>query len=56
MNQLVKLLKLDVVFYTADRGLLGKAIYEPAGSEDHSASLLTDYERAVATWTYANNS
>ena len=30
-------------------------IYEPAGSEDHSASLLTDYERAVATWTYANN-
>ena len=55
MNQLIKLLKLDVVFYTADRGLLGKAIYEPAGSEDHSASLLTDYERAVATWTYANN-
>ena len=43
-----------MVFYTADRGLLGKAIYE-RGSEDHSASLLTDYERAVATWTYANN-
>lgn len=55
MNQLIKLLKLDVVFYPAERDLLDDALYEPAGTEDRSASLLTDYERAVATWTYANN-
>ena len=55
MNQLIKLLKLDVVFYPAERDLLGDALYEPAGTKDRSASLLTDYERAVATWTYANN-
>lgn len=55
MNQLVKLLKLDVVFYPAEHGTLGKALYESAGTENRSASLLTDYERAVATWTYTNN-
>lgn len=55
MNQLVKLLKLDVVFYPAEHGTLGEALYESAGTEDRSASLLTDYERAVATWTFTNN-
>ena len=55
MNQLVKLLKLDVVFYPAEHGTLGGALYESAGTEDRSASLLTDYERAVATWTFTNN-
>ena len=55
MNQLVKLLKLDVVFYTAEHGTLGKTLYESAGTENRSASLFTDYERAVATWTYTNN-
>ena len=55
MNQLVKLLKLDVVFYPAEHGTLGKALYESAGTENRSASLLTDYERAVATWTFTNN-
>ena len=55
MNQLIKLLKLDVVFYPVERDLLDDALYEPASTEDRSASLLTDYERAVATWTYANN-
>ncbi len=55
MNQLIKLLKLDVVFYTAEHGTLGKTLYESAGTENRSASLLTDYERAVATWTYTNN-
>lgn len=55
MNQLVKLLKLDVVFYPAEHGTLDKALYESAGTENRSASLLTDYERAVATWTYTNN-
>lgn len=55
MNQLIKLLKLDVVFYTAEHGTLGKTLYESAGTENRSASLFTDYERAVATWTYTNN-
>lgn len=49
MNQLIKLLKLDVVFYTAEHGTLGKTLYESAGTENRSASLFTDYERAVAT-------
>ncbi len=55
MSQLIKLLKLDVVFYPAAHGLLGDALYEPAGTEDRSATLLSDYERAVATWTFTNN-
>ena len=55
MSQLIKLLKLDVVFYPAEHGLLGDALYEPAGTEDRSAALLSDYERAVATWTLSNN-
>ena len=44
MNQLVKLLKLDVVFYPAEHGTLGEALYESAGTEDRSA-----------TWTFTNN-
>lgn len=55
MSQLIKLLKIDTVFYPAENGLLGHALYEPAGAEDHSAALLSDYERAVATWTFTNN-
>mgnify|MGYP000019589009 FL=1 len=39
----------------AEHGTLGKALYESAGTENRSASLLTDYERAVATWTFTNN-
>ena len=42
MNQLIKLLKLDVVFYAAEHGTLGKTLYESAGTENRSASLLTD--------------
>lgn len=55
MSQLVKLLRLDVVFYPADGDLLGEPLYESAGAEDHRTSLLTEYERAVATWTFNNN-
>lgn len=55
MNQLVKLLRLDIVFYPASGDLLGDALYEPAGTQDRSASILTEYERAVATWTFTNN-
>ncbi len=55
MSQLVKLLRLDVVFYPADGDLLGEPLYESAGAEDHRTSLFTEYERAVATWTFNNN-
>ena len=55
MSQLVKLLKLDVVFYPAKGEHLGEALYEGAATEDRSAPLLTEYERAVATWTFTNN-
>lgn len=55
MNQLIKLLRLDIVFYPASGDLLGDALYEPAGTQDRSASILTEYERAVATWTFTNN-
>ena len=55
MSQLIKLLRLDIVFYPASGDLLGDALYEPAGTQDRSASILTEYERAVATWTFTNN-
>lgn len=55
MSQLIKLLRLDIVFYPASGDLLGDALYEPAGRQDRSASILTEYERAVATWTFTNN-
>lgn len=55
LSQLIKLLRLDTVFYPAAGDLLGDPIYEPAGTDDRSAEVLTDYERAVATWTFTNN-
>lgn len=55
MSQLKKLLKLDIVFYPASGDLLGDALYEPAGNEDRSEKLLTEYDRAVATWAFTNN-
>ncbi len=55
MSQLIKLLRLDIVFYPASGDLLEDALYEPAGTQDRSASILTEYERAVATWTFTNN-
>lgn len=55
MSQLIKLLKLDIVFYPAKGDLLGDALYEPAGTGDRSEAILTEYERAVATWTFTNN-
>ena len=55
LSQLIKLLRLDTVFYPATGDLLGEPIYEQAGTEDHTAEIITDYERAVATWTFTNN-
>lgn len=55
MSQLIKLLGLDVVFYPARDGVLGQPLYAAASTDDRSAELLTDYERAIATWTFGNN-
>ena len=55
LSQLIKLLRLDTVFYPATGDLLGEPIYKQAGTEDHASEIITDYERAVATWTFTNN-
>ena len=55
MSQLIKLLRLDIVFYPAKNGRLDEPIYMGAGVEHEHDELLTDYERAVATWTFTNN-
>lgn len=55
MRQLVKLLGLDVLFYPAENGRLGTPLYQSAGAWDKSNELSSEYERAVATWTFTNN-
>ena len=55
MNQLIKLLRVDVVFYPAEGDTLGSPLFEGAGAASSAAELTSDYERAVAMWAFANN-
>ena len=55
MSQLIKLLRVDVVFYPAEGDGLGEALYQGAGTEDAHTELVCDYERAVAMWAFTNN-
>ncbi len=55
MSQLVKLLARDVVFYPVESGRLGEPLYREAGEPHPHDDILTEDERAVATWAYTNN-
>lgn len=55
MSQLVKLLARDVVFYPVENGRLGEPLYREAGEGHPHDDILTEDERAVATWAYTNN-
>lgn len=55
MSQLIKLLRVDVVFYPAEGDGLGEPLYQAAGTEDARDELVCDYERAVAMWAFTNN-
>ncbi|MDO4437802.1 MAG: sensor histidine kinase KdpD [Coriobacteriaceae bacterium] len=55
MSQLIKLLRVDVVFYPAEGEGLGEPLYQGAGTEHDHDELISDYERAVAMWAFTNN-
>ncbi|MDO4437693.1 MAG: sensor histidine kinase KdpD [Coriobacteriaceae bacterium] len=55
MSQLIKLLRVDVVFYPAEGEGLGEPLYQGAGTEHEHGELVGDYERAVAMWAFTNN-
>lgn len=55
-EQLVKLLRRDVVFYPAEEGRLAEPFVLPAREgEDRSALYLSENEKAVAAWVFQNN-
>ncbi|MDY2777521.1 MAG: sensor histidine kinase KdpD [Collinsella sp.] len=55
MDQLVKLLSRDIVFYPVENGHLGEPMYAESGSPHPHDAVTNENERAVATWSYTNN-
>lgn len=53
--QIAKLVKRDCVFYPEKDGILDDPIYASWEDEAPHKDVLTDNERAVATWTFKNN-
>ncbi|MFQ8600950.1 MAG: sensor histidine kinase, partial [Oscillospiraceae bacterium] len=55
-EQLVKLLRRDVVFYPAEEGRMAEPLVLPArDGEARSALYLSENEKAVAAWVFQNN-
>ena len=54
-TQIAKLVNRDCVFYTEKNGVLDEPIYASWNDEAPHEEVLTDNERAVATWTFKNN-
>lgn len=54
-NQLVRLLKKDIVFYLATDGALGAPNVYTVDGMGQTAEYTTDNEQAVAAWVWKNN-
>lgn len=55
VNQLIKLLERNIVFYCCNNGELGKAHLFYASENDSCDDLTSDNERAAAEWVMKNN-
>ena len=55
VNQIIKLLNKDVVFYAADGEALGKPELFLAKGEEHFLEINDSYEKETAKWVYQNN-
>lgn len=54
-NQLVKLLKRDIIFYPVENGKLGKAVIYPLGDSPQEPEILCRQEREVAALVLRTN-
>lgn len=54
-NQLIKLLRRDIIFYFAEDGFLGDPITYPCGEREFDEACISENERAVASWVLKNN-
>ena len=54
-NQLIKLLRKDIVIYFVKEGTLEEPIVFPVDEEKDFSCYTTEQERAVATWVFCNN-
>ncbi|MCJ7856601.1 sensor histidine kinase KdpD [Lachnospiraceae bacterium NSJ-143] len=54
-NQLVKLLRRDIIAYPAKDNSLAEPMMFSHNSEEHKAEYTSSNERAVAFWVYKNN-
>ena len=54
-NQLIKLLKKDIIFYSMEDGTLQEPSVFPAGEYEVTQQYTSETERAVAVWVSKNN-
>lgn len=54
-NQLVKLLKRDILFYPEEKGEMQDAVVFPLKEADSAAAYLSPEERTAAAWVFQNN-
>lgn len=55
LEQLVKLLRKDIVFYPADNQILGRPFVSSASGLPVSEDIISENEQAVAAWVFQNN-
>lgn len=54
-EQLVRLLKRDIVFYGEENGSLAVPRYFPAEGQEHNHDYFSENEQAVAEWVFQHN-